>query len=1044
MIVPVQKEPDLAIAGLALIVIFGLLIWHDKPIQSDRPFDPAVMQPQYPHTTGYAYESWLWQDPFSVDSSEYIQKDQYHIELDFYKGDKSSWPKWLRLRKKLDLEGDHYSTRKTSGTEKDWQDDSLCSTQFDEHQRNYSTLRILLSLVNVRPNTVENKETRVRHRYAVTAGLIESRYYPSQPDRLYFCSSQSASSDRDRQFDVRWEHFSDANEENTIIVAWADSEVFKKNLEGKNVETVSFTSDINRLFAKDKGKVDDTRDKIDKMNSSQHSSNATGAKPEKNDEHVQLPQTYQLFYEKNSQAKKQSNKNSYIFDWAGAIDTTDKLKEFVKVVQPAQTDKKLSEKLVKELKNREIDKPSDIAIITEQDSNTVRNLVQAFKNELPCTKNDNKENSDRSDEETNPESIRVFSYFKGLDAYQQVIDKRKQNEEYQAAQKWEARLSATDLHNPPVGPAQFDYLQRIAKEIRQTHDVIDLKKRVAGVKAVGIFGSDFYDKLLILKALRTEMPNLLVFTTGLDAQMLHPEHWRWTRNLVVASPFGLRLNERHHQKLFPAFRDSQQTEIFYNIRSIFNTELPEVSEIPPLIVEIGRNSPVHLTLPEESIYFSKDKFELNNECNNSGDFSTQIPERSETPETSIHPDVTSNEQTENRIALLFGIALTLILIITGFRPHSGALFFVLLFSWIAMLVLSLCAVTDVTGEPLSFTNGISLWPTIFIQTIAALLAIVFIVKGLFMLESNFDRLTRLYFNNRRDLKTLWPDKEPRSIGSFFSVNQSNASKSSNGSQANVAQPDKSECKREKQQDDSNKEPKAWPFYFLAGFLIIFGGAIYGVNDAFPEGIITFIVCVALLAALMIIYFWIELARPFAIKAIRFWEETGNYYQDKQSNMISYLKIGGFLILLFLICFFVYVPYFEQIDSEIWPDSSFWLAVFVCILITIVCFIRAIDSCHPDAAAQTVNTQRFIIFQEEDGSGLWREYYQHGRPEQIFIRVAVMWLFFAIIETALFYLLPPWPSPCRGDTCGLGWFFGILGFILTMLLTFFVLDAVRVH
>ena len=30
MIAPAQKEPDLAIAGLALIVIFGLLIWHDN------------------------------------------------------------------------------------------------------------------------------------------------------------------------------------------------------------------------------------------------------------------------------------------------------------------------------------------------------------------------------------------------------------------------------------------------------------------------------------------------------------------------------------------------------------------------------------------------------------------------------------------------------------------------------------------------------------------------------------------------------------------------------------------------------------------------------------------------------------------------------------------------------------------------------------------------------------------------------------------------------------------------------------------------------
>ena len=36
---PPVKEPDLALAGLALLVIFGLLIWYNhRPIESSRPF----------------------------------------------------------------------------------------------------------------------------------------------------------------------------------------------------------------------------------------------------------------------------------------------------------------------------------------------------------------------------------------------------------------------------------------------------------------------------------------------------------------------------------------------------------------------------------------------------------------------------------------------------------------------------------------------------------------------------------------------------------------------------------------------------------------------------------------------------------------------------------------------------------------------------------------------------------------------------------------------------------------------------------------------
>lgn len=542
MIAPAQKEPDLAIAGLALIVIFGLLIWHDNPIRSDRPFDPSVMQPQYPHTTGYAYDSWLWQDPFSFDSSGYVQKDQYDIELDIHEEAKFPWPKSLKLRKKLDLEGDNYSK---ANSKNDTNDDELCTDQFEKNldKQQNKTLKILFSPVNVHPNTVENKETRTRHRYAVIAGLMEKSYYPSHPDRLNFCASQSSGGNSHRKFDVRWEHFS--NENKNIIVAWVDSSTFEINFEVKNYD---FFSNINSLLLRD------CRDTWDSAIKNFFCSVAA----------INL-------------------KSLHIFDWIGAIDTGSKLKskQNIEVLQPVQLSPTLPEQLIAELKNRNIVKPSEIAIITEQDSEHIRELANQFTSAIQnCDSLICQNVSGDSDE------IRTFSYFKGLDAYQQIIDKQGKNEDYQAARQWDARLSVTDLHNPPVGPAQYDYLRRIAREIRQTHDVIDLEKRVAGIKAVGIFGSDFYDKLLILKALRTEMPNLLVFTTDLDAQMFHPQHWRWTRNLVVASPFDLRLNEKHHQKLFPAFRDSQQTEIFYQTLRILESgkELPKNGETSEVIL----------------------------------------------------------------------------------------------------------------------------------------------------------------------------------------------------------------------------------------------------------------------------------------------------------------------------------------------------------------------------------------------------------------------------------------------------------------------------
>lgn len=201
---------------------------------------------------------------------------------------------------------------------------------------------------------------------------------------------------------------------------------------------------------------------------------------------------------------------------------------------------------------------------------------------------------------------------------------------------------------------------------------------------------------------------------------------------------------------------------------------------------------------------------------------------------------------------------------------------------------------------------------------------------------------------------------------------------------------------------------------------------------------------ALLTVLVIICWWIECVRPHAIKAIIFWAETDNYYRDKQLNLKSSLNKVLILFALIFIIFSVAAPNLEQIDPEGWSILFFLPAVIFGATAIIFWFIGYID-CHPDKTTQARNTQKFIILQEADGKGgLWREYYQHSRLDQILLRVAVMWLFFAIIETILFYLLPPWPSPCRGAACDWNQWTGIFGFIVTMLLTFFVLDAVRLN
>ena len=76
-----------------------------------------------------------------------------------------------------------------------------------------------------------------------------------------------------------------------------------------------------------------------------------------------------------------------------------------------------------------------------------------------------------------------------------------------------------------------------------------------------MLGSDVYDKLLLLQSLRIHFPNVIFFTTDLDARLFHSKELNWSRNLIVASSFGLQL-EKDIQGDIPPFRDSYQTATF--------------------------------------------------------------------------------------------------------------------------------------------------------------------------------------------------------------------------------------------------------------------------------------------------------------------------------------------------------------------------------------------------------------------------------------------------------------------------------------------------
>ena len=146
-----------------------------------------------------------------------------------------------------------------------------------------------------------------------------------------------------------------------------------------------------------------------------------------------------------------------------------------------------------------------------------------------------------------------YSYLSGLDGEVPGDDKvkaaraRPRRRAGKEARRWQQER--------PEGTSQLDYVRALAARIQDEGE---------GAKAIGILGTDPYDALLILKALRPAFPHAVFFTVDLDARHLHASEYKSTRNMVIASPFGLQL-DGGLQRDVPPFRSSYQTSTYFAV-----------------------------------------------------------------------------------------------------------------------------------------------------------------------------------------------------------------------------------------------------------------------------------------------------------------------------------------------------------------------------------------------------------------------------------------------------------------------------------------------
>ncbi|MBA3756697.1 MAG: hypothetical protein H0X02_10900, partial [Nitrosomonas sp.] len=359
------------------------------------------------------------------------------------------------------------------------------------------------------------------------------------------------------------------------------------------------------------------------------------------------------------------------------------------------------------LKLAKANQPHHIVLIGELDTFYSQMLTESILKEI-----------DEFNRFSSPENASItethvhgFNYLRGLDG---ITSKRtstiQDNKNKESQTNKLDNKEAKEQAERPTGTSQLDYLLRLAEQIKHLDKI---KAQEGGIKAIGITGSDTYDKLLILQALRNKFPDVLFFTTDLDARLFHPTEIKSTRNLIVASSYGLQLHQKL-QRNTPPFRDSYQTALYLTTLLALQKLYPENQSSKDSLEAIIKDS---LDKPR--------LFEIGN---------YESVDLSHTAENGIHPkpeNATTDQITHNKIAFIIAALFVLMLFLLYLLPQALRPIISIIFPSAICLVILYYLLPSLDGygsEPASFTNGTSVWPANVIRFIALIFAICFPYK----------------------------------------------------------------------------------------------------------------------------------------------------------------------------------------------------------------------------------------------------------------------------------------------------------------------------
>ena len=423
---------------------------------------------------------------------------------------------------------------------------------------------------------------------------------------------------------------------------------------------------------------------------------------------------------------------------------------FVRTIAP--DDQVLSE-LIAELAKREIvvsqitpghhSKPpklSHIVILSEWDTPYGRSLGRTFAADVAA-----QSANDAGDHlETARARIHPYDYLRGIDGrLPGDVGKDNQPEQLQKTQLGQntVAIEATE------GLNQSDYLRRLARQMKED-DARWHREDGSGIRAIGLLGSDIYDKLMILRALRPQFPGALFFTNNYDAHLERRDDWDVTHNLVIASPFGSRVQGiyiKRRQRNVPPFRDNNQTSMY--VGTLVATTKMKAEDAAclsrqPRTFEISRRGAYELSPP----WYRCPSGDSNVESNRDKLGETKAWFRDWLAFSVIWQLIII------ALAVLGMAAWISVCIARRTSPGGGTAIerlkraFVSTVFWsvyggpLIIFAVALVAQFRAPEEPLAFFSGISIWPTEMLRLIAFMLAIFFMFKASFDLRANAKRI----------------------------------------------------------------------------------------------------------------------------------------------------------------------------------------------------------------------------------------------------------------------------------------------------------------